>query len=129
MRISDWSSDVCSSDLAAAYLVVALLTPILTATADYRGNKRNFMMLFTFLGALACGGLFFFTSATLELGIICFAVAAIGYCGGVVFSNSYLPEIASRDQQDRTSAKGYAYRSEEHTPELQSLMRNSYADF
>src|SRR3546814_795039 len=95
--------------LAAAYLVVALLTPILTATADYRGNKRNFMMLFTFLGALACGGLFFFTSATLELGIICFAVAAIGYCGGVVFSNSYLPEIASRDQQDRTSAKGYAY--------------------
>src|SRR3546814_15771469 len=67
------------------------------------------MMLFTFLGALGWGGLFFFTSATLELGIICFAVAAIGYCGGVVFSNSYLPEIASRDQQDRTSAKGYAY--------------------
>ena len=95
--------------LGVAYLVVALITPILTATADYRGNKRSFMMLFTGLGALACSGLFFFTADTLELGIICFAVAAIGYCGGMVFSNSYLPEIASKDQQDRTSAKGYAY--------------------
>src|SRR5690606_9932459 len=36
-------------------------------------------------------------------------MAAIGYCGGVVFSNSYLPEIATKDQQDRVSAKGYAY--------------------
>lgn len=95
--------------LGIAYLIVALITPILTATADYRGNKRNFMMFFTCLGALACAGLFYFTADTLELGIICFALAAIGYCGGVVFSNSYLPEIATKDQQDRTSAKGYAY--------------------
>lgn len=66
-------------------------------------------MLFTCIGAAACMGLFFFEADTLELGIICSAVAAIGYCGGVVFSNSYLPEIASKDQQDRTSARGYAY--------------------
>ncbi|MFS8615717.1 MAG: MFS transporter [Solitalea sp.] len=95
--------------LAVAYFVVALITPILTATADYRGNKRIFLMLFTCLGALSCAGLFYFTADTLELGILCFGMAAIGYCGGVVFSNSYLPEIATKDQQDRVSAKGYAY--------------------
>lgn len=95
--------------LAFAYFIIAIITPFLTATADYRGNKKKFMMAFTWLGALACAGLFFFKINTLELGLILFALAAIGYCGGVVFSNSYLPEIASEDQQDKVSAKGFAY--------------------
>ena len=95
--------------LAVAYLIIAFLTPILTATADYRGNKKTFMMVFTWIGALACAGLYFFKIDTLELGIILFAIAAIGYCGGIVFSNSYLPEIATIDQQDKVSAKGFAY--------------------
>ncbi|HEY1005559.1 MAG TPA: MFS transporter, partial [Sphingobacteriaceae bacterium] len=77
--------------LATAYLVMALLLPILSSTADYRGNKKIFMKLFTYLGAIACGLLFFFRLETLELGIICFTVAAIGYIGGVLFNNSYLP--------------------------------------
>ncbi|TAE35168.1 MAG: MFS transporter [Sphingobacteriales bacterium] len=95
--------------LATAYFIIALITPILTATADYHGNKKVFMKAFTWLGALACMGLFFFKINTLELGLILFGLAAIGYCGGVVFSNSYLPEIASPDKQDGVSAKGFAY--------------------
>lgn len=95
--------------LALAYLIIAFVTPLLTATADYRGNKRLFMKIFTWIGAIACSGLYFFTASTLELGLILFAVAAIGYCGGIVFNNSYLPDIATPDQQDRVSAKGFAY--------------------
>ncbi|MGV8878212.1 MAG: MFS transporter [Sphingobacteriaceae bacterium] len=95
--------------LAVAYLIIALLTPFLTSIADYRGNKKTFMQAFTWLGALACCGLFFFRLETLEWGIICFALAAIGYCGGFVFYNSYLPEIATIDQQDAVSAKGFTY--------------------
>ena len=95
--------------LAAAYLIIAIITPFLSATADFRGNKKVFMRIFTWVGALACAGLYFFKLDTLELGIILFALAAIGYCGGIVFANSYLPEIASVDQQDKVSAKGFAY--------------------
>jgi len=95
--------------LAAAYLIMALLLPILTSIADYRGNKKIFMMSFTWLGALACCGLFFFDINTLEFGIICFGLAAIGYAGGFVFYNSYLPEIATVDMQDSVSAKGFTY--------------------
>ncbi len=95
--------------LAFAYFIIALITPILTATADYHGNKKVFMKAFTWLGGLACCGLFFFKIDTLELGLILSGLAAIGYCGGVVFSNSYLPEIASPNKQDAVSAKGYAY--------------------
>lgn len=95
--------------LAFAYLIMVIMMPILTSIADYRGNKKVFMKLFTYIGSLACIGLYFFKLETLELGIICFVIAAIGYVGGVVFNNSYLPEIATPDQQDRVSAKGYAF--------------------
>lgn len=95
--------------LGTAYLIMALLLPILSSTADYRGNKLIFLKAFTYLGAIACGLLFFFKLETLELSIICFALAAIGYIGGVLFNNSYLPEIATVDQQDKVSAQGFAY--------------------
>ena len=95
--------------LAAAYLVIALLLPILTSIADYRGNKKLFMQFFTWIGALSCCGMYFFKLDTLEYGMICFAFAAIGYSGGFVFYNSYLPEIATLDMQDKVSAKGFTY--------------------
>ncbi len=95
--------------LSVAYLIMALLLPVLSSIADFRGNKKSFMKAFTYIGAIACAGLFFFKLETLEWGIICFVLAAMGYIGGVMFNNSYLPEIATVDQQDRVSAKGFAY--------------------
>lgn len=95
--------------LSVAYLIMALLLPVLSSIADFRGNKKIFMKVFTYIGSIACAGLFFFKLETLELGIICFVLAAMGYIGGVMFNNSYLPEIATLDQQDKVSAKGFAY--------------------
>lgn len=95
--------------LAAAYLVIAIISPLLSSMADFHGNKKIFLKLFTWLGGLACTGLYFFTLETLEVSLIFFALAAIGYCGGIVFINSYLPEIASKENQDAVSAKGFAY--------------------
>lgn len=95
--------------LSFAYLIMVILLPFLSSMADYRGNKKVFMKLFTYMGSMACMGLYFFKLDTLEFGIICFVIAAMGYVGGVMFNNSYLPEIATPDQQDKVSAKGYAY--------------------
>ncbi len=95
--------------MAAAYLVMAILLPIMSSVSDYHGNKKSFMKFFTYLGGMACIGLYFFKLETLEWGVICFALAAAGWIGGVLFSNSYLPEIASPDHQDRVSAKGFAW--------------------
>lgn len=95
--------------LSFAYLIMVILLPILSAIADYRGNKKRYMQFFTYLGSFACAGLFFFTSKNLEFGMLCFALAAIGYVGGVMFNNSYLPEIATSETQDAVSAKGFAY--------------------
>jgi UMF1 family MFS transporter len=95
--------------LAAAYLIIAIISPILSSIADYRGNKKMFMQIFCYIGSAACCGLYFFTSNTLEIGVILFVLAAIGYCGSLVFYNAFLPEIAAEHERDRLSAKGFSY--------------------
>ncbi|SDL48994.1 MFS transporter [Pedobacter antarcticus] len=95
--------------LAFAFLIIAILSPVLSGIADSRGNKKFFMKIFTWIGALSCCGLYFFEAETLQLGIVLFILAAIGFWGSLVFYNAYLPEIATPDMQDNVSAKGYAY--------------------
>ncbi len=95
--------------LALSYLIIVVMLPILTSIADYKGHKKLYMQVFTWLGSLACAGLFFFTMDHFEFSMICFGLASIGYCGGFVFYNSYLPQIASLERQDAVSAKGFIY--------------------
>lgn len=95
--------------LSIAYLIIAFISPILSSIADYRGNKKKYMRFFTYVGAIACSGLFLLTKDNIELGIVLFGLAAIGYCGSLVFYNAYLPEIAEEHERDRVSAKGFAF--------------------
>ncbi len=104
------NSSLYEYSLAAAYLIIALSYPILTSVADTRGNKKNFMRFFSFIGAFGCTMLFFFTGMdTLWLGILAFMMAAMGYVGSLVFYNAFLPEIAAPEDRDRISAKGFSY--------------------
>lgn len=93
--------------LAFGFLVIALLSPILSSIADYKGNKKNFMRFFCYLGAASCSLLYFFDKDHVTLGLMCFMFAGIGFYGSQVFYNSYLPEISSEEDMDRISAKGY----------------------
>lgn len=103
------NSSLFDYSIAASYLIIALISPILSSIADYKGNKKMFMQLFCYIGSLACCGLYFFKAGTLELGIICSSLAALGYCGSLVFYNAYLPEIAFEHERDDVSAQGFAY--------------------
>ncbi|AEE50825.1 MFS transporter [Haliscomenobacter hydrossis] len=108
MRISDGA--LYSYSLSFAYLLIALVSPLLSGIADYGGRKKVFLRFFTTLGALACMGLLFFTSmATLWVGVTCFILATIGFSGGLVFYNAFLPEIATEDRYDKVSAMGFSY--------------------
>ncbi|UKJ05838.1 MFS transporter [Solitalea lacus] len=98
-----------SYSISFAFLIVALVSPLLSGIADYSGSKKSFMKFFCYLGSLACVGLFFFDRNTIELGIICSILACVGYAGSIVFYNAYLPEIALPHEQDAVSAKGYSY--------------------
>jgi len=94
--------------IAFSFLIIAILSPFLSGVADYTDSKKSFMKFFTYLGALSCMGLFFFTGKNIEWAIICSVLASIGYTGSLVFYNSFLPIITTPDQFDRVSAKGFS---------------------
>lgn len=95
--------------LATAFLIVAIISPLLSSIADYKGNKKSFMNFFLTMGSFACCGLFFFKSHNdLSIGILCMIIACVGYWASLVFYNSFLPEIAAPDDRDRVSAKGFS---------------------
>ncbi len=95
--------------LATGFLIIAFLSPILSSIADYKGNKKNFMRFFCYMGALSCCLLFFFDEQHVTLGLMSFMFAGIGFYGSQVFYNSYLPEIAAEKDRDRISARGYSF--------------------
>lgn len=96
--------------ISLAYLLVALVSPMLSGIADYGGKKKRFMFVFTLIGALSCMSLYFFTGPeTMWRGVWGFIMATMGFAGGLVFYNAYLPEIATEDRYDAVSAKGFIY--------------------
>jgi MFS transporter, UMF1 family len=94
--------------ITAAYLIVAIGSPLFSSMADYTGRRRAFMRVFTLIGGISCGALFFFTGTNIEFGIIAFTLGTIGYGGSIVFYNSFLPVIAEPEDQDNVSARGYS---------------------
>jgi len=102
------STPLISYVTAAAFLLVAFMSPILSGMADYVGNKKNYMKFFCYLGALSCIGLYWFDLANIYFSLLCYFFALIGFWGSLVFYNSYLPDIAFTEQQDKLSARGYS---------------------
>lgn len=93
---------------AIAFLVVAIISPLLSGIADYVGNKKRFLQIFCYLGALSCIGLYWFSIENIYFGLACYFFGLIGFWGSLVFYNSYLPDVAFEEQQDSLSAKGYS---------------------
>ncbi|WP_264550837.1 MFS transporter [Flavobacterium sp. N2038] len=102
------NSALISFITAAAFLVVSFISPLLSGIADYVGNKKSFMKFFCYLGALSCMGLYWFELTNIYVGLAFYFFGLLGYWGSLVFYNSYLPDIAFEEQQDRISAKGYS---------------------
>ncbi|MGB1308032.1 MAG: MFS transporter [Oceanihabitans sp.] len=94
---------------AITFLIVAITSPILSGIADYIGNKKNFMKFFCYVGGVGCIGLYWFSLDNIHISLLFYFMGLIGYWGSLVFYNSYLPDIAFPEQQDKISAKGFSY--------------------
>ncbi len=103
------NSSLYSYSLSVSFLLVALLSPLLSGIADYKGNKKAFMQFFCILGSISCAALYFFKDVNdLEIGLLAFILASVGWAGSIVYYNAFLPEIATKDKQDQVSARGFA---------------------
>lgn len=93
---------------AFTFLVVVFTSPLLSGIADYVGNKKAFMRFFCYVGGIGCIGLYWFSLDHIYISLLFYFMGLIGYWGSLVFYNSYLPDIAFTEQQDRISAKGFS---------------------
>ncbi len=105
------NSALYAFSITVAYLTISVLAPLLSGIADTTGRRKFFMQFFTWMGGISCIGMFFFTGDvdwSWKIGIAGFIISMIGFAGGIVFYNSYLPIIATPDRFDRLSAHGFA---------------------
>lgn len=103
------NDELLSYTISFAYIIIALTLPLLSGIADYGGKRMSYMKFFTWMGALACGSLWFFEGIdTLWVGLAACATAVIGFAGGQIFYNSFLPLIVTEEHYDRVSAKGFS---------------------
>lgn len=102
------NTEIYSYVASFSFLVVSLISPILSGIADYTDSKKTFLQFFCYLGALSCAALYFFDPAHLEWSMLPVFLASVGFWGSIVFYNAYLPQIAAAELHDRISAKGYA---------------------
>lgn len=101
------AASLYSYALSAGFLLVALISPILSGIADSTGQKKAFLKGFCYLGAASCAGLFFFSMESLWPGLLLVMLACAGFSGSLIFYDAFLPEIAEKKDHDRISARGY----------------------
>src|SRR3546814_4704004 len=131
MRISDWSSDVCSSDLAAVRDPCGGIGGIEGCGHGRRFKRRDEVRRGRWMAGAARGG------CVRRSGLEPAARSSIpNSCAlryGRLGPGPGESKSRGRGRRDRAKAGPTAFRrearSEEHTSELQSLMRISYAVF
>lgn len=98
---------VYSYAVSLGFLLLAFSVPLVSAISDYTGEKKVFMKMYCYLGAISCMILYFFKEGNYYLGTFAFLFSIVGWGGSIVFYNSYIPEIATEDKYDSLSARGF----------------------
>lgn len=102
------NSSMMAYALTISYLFIALTQPILAGIADSGGKRKTFMEIFTIIGAVSCFSMFWMDNPeSWRIGFWAYIVSMIGYAGGVVFNNSFLPLISTPDKFDQLSSRGF----------------------
>ncbi len=104
-------SSMWSLGVAVSTAIVACSSPVLGMIADRSQIKKTMLQIYTTGGAILTVLGFFstYTGEPWAWTLVCYAIANIGFAGGIVFYNSLLPNLVAPEELDRISSRGYAY--------------------
>ncbi len=102
-RLSLWGLAVSLSMICAA-----VLSPPLGAAADFSHKRKQFLFFFTIISVLCTALLFFVEQGMVVAGILLFVLANIGFEGGLVFYDAFLPSLTAKSSYGRVSGYGFA---------------------
>jgi MFS transporter, UMF1 family len=89
--------------LSTSEVIVALLAPILGAIADFSGSRKKFLAVCALTIIFFTGALWFAGPGMVTLAMTLFIIANLGFAGGGVFIDSFLPGISNESNAGRIS--------------------------
>jgi UMF1 family MFS transporter len=97
-----------SIGLSVSLFVVAILSPILGTISDVMRGKKRFLTVFAGLGIVGTGLLVLVDTGDWLLASLLFVLGRIGFTAANVFYDALLPHVATEEDQDKVSTRGYA---------------------
>ena len=85
------------------------ILPVLGALGDYSDLKKRLMAFFCYIAVVATCLMFFIQGSLYIWGGVLFIIANVCFGAALVFYNAFLSEIATDDQTDKVSSRGFAY--------------------
>lgn len=93
---------------STSMIIVAIISPILGAIADYSAGKKRFLLFFTMICIISTALLYFVGEGNIFWALLLFIIANIGFEAGLVFYDAFLPEITIPKNYGRVSGYGFA---------------------
>jgi UMF1 family MFS transporter len=94
--------------VSISMLLTAVIAPVLGAAADFSSRRKRFLFGFTIVSIVCTALLFFVQTHDVIWGMILFIIANIGFEGGLVFYDAFLPDITTERSYGRVSGYGFA---------------------
>ena len=94
--------------VSLSMVCAAALSPPLGAAADFSRTRKRFLLLFTLVAVVCTGLMFFVEEGMVATGILLFVLANIGFEGGLVFYDAFLPGLTNPTSYGRVSGYGFA---------------------
>ncbi|MGH2574136.1 MAG: MFS transporter [Ignavibacteria bacterium] len=96
-----------STGINISMIIVAFLSPVLGAAADYYRCKKKYLLVFTALCISSTALLYFVQSGMIAFGLALFILANIGFQAGLGFYDAFIKEISSVENYNKVSSLGY----------------------
>ena len=92
---------------SAAVLILAVLSPILGAVADYKGMKKKMFLTSLLLGIAGLLAMSF--AGEWVAFLVLFVIARVGYSASNIFYDSMLTDVTTDEKMDMVSSHGFAW--------------------
>ncbi|GAB4180235.1 MAG: MFS transporter [Calditrichia bacterium] len=108
-----WGKEIILGDFlwglagSLSMLLVALTSPFFGTLADVTPHRKKLLFIYTYVAISSTFLLFFLQPGMILVGILLFIIGNIGFEGGIVFYNSYIPMLVEKKYYGRLSGLGF----------------------
>lgn len=93
--------------ISISVILQVITLPVVGSIADRSHRKKHLLGACAYTGAFATMAMFFIDGSNYLFGGLLFLIANVAFGSSMVVYNSFLPEIATPEERDRVSSRGW----------------------